>query len=164
MNNTIVVVANGAHARFFTLEAAENPFYESSPRLVEHECLANPQQEAAGRDLWSDNKSGRNRSSGGGGAHGYDDHRDQHRAEYERRFLRQVAATATQLARGRKAECVVLAAENHVLGHLRDELHRGNGFDLKPVAKDYLKLSVLDLHEQLAGLDLLPARRRPGGQ
>jgi protein required for attachment to host cells len=161
--NTIVVVANGAHARLFTLEAAENPAYESSPRLVEQECLVNPQQETAGRELWSDN-SGGNRSKGGGGSHGYDDHRDQHRAEYEKRFLQQVAAVTTELSRKCRAGQVVLAADNRVLGQLRDELHRSNGFDLKEVAKDYSKLSALELHEQLAGLNLIQARRKPGGQ
>ena len=161
--NTIVVIANGAQARFFTLEPAESPDYESSPRLVEQECLVNPQQEVAGKDLWSDN-SGGNRSTGGGGSHGYDDHRDKHRADYERRFAQQVAAATTQLVRGREANRVVLAADSRMLGALRGELHRANDFDLKPVAKDYSKLSVLDLHEQLAALDLLPARRKPGVQ
>lgn len=160
--NTIVVVANGAHARFFTLEPAESPAYESSPRLVELEALINPQQEASGKDLWTDN-SGGNRSTGGGGSHGYDDHRDQHRAEYERRFALQISTATTQLARSRKANRVVLAADSRLLGALRDELQRANGFDLKPVSKDYIKLTALELHEQLAGLDLLPARRRPGG-
>lgn len=161
--NTIVVVANGAQARFFTLEPAESPVYESSPRLVEQECLVNPQQEVAGKELWSDN-SGGNRSTGGGGSHGYDDHRGQHRAECERRFAQQVAVATTQLARSRKADQVVLAADSRMLGALRDELYRANGFELKPVVKDYSKLSVLELHGQLAVLDLLPARRKPGAQ
>lgn len=164
MMNTIVVVANGARARFFSLQPAETPAYESSPRMVEHESLVNPEQEAAGKDLWSDNKSGRNRSSGGGGAHGYDDHRSQHRVEYERRFVQSVAGEATSLARNQGASCVVVTADNRMLGMLRCELHRNNGFDLKEVAKDYSKLSVQALHEQLAALNLVPARRRPGFQ
>jgi protein required for attachment to host cells len=162
--NIIVVAVNGAQARFFSLEDAENPAYESSPRLVEQECLVNLPQQEAGKDLWSDNKSGRNRSSAGGSAHGYDDHRDQHRAEYERRFLQQVVSATTQLAQKRKATHVVLAADNRVLGQLRDALHGNNGFDLKPVAKDYSKLTALELHEQLASAGLLPSRRKPGGQ
>lgn len=158
--NTIVVIANGAQARFFTLEPAESPAFESSPRLVEQAPLTNPQQESAGKELWSDN-SGGNRSTGGGGSHGYDDHRNQHRAEYERRFAQQVASATTELARNRKANHVVLAADSRMLGSLRDELQGTNGFELKHIAKDYSKLSVLDLHEQLAVLNLLPARRKP---
>lgn len=161
--NTIVVVANGAQARFFTLEPAESPTYESSPRLVEHQALDNPQQDAAGKDLWSDN-SGGNRSTGGGGSHGYDDHRDQHRAEYDRRFSTQISAAAALLARQCKADRVVLAADSRWLGVLRDELQHANGFDLKSVSRDYSKLSALELHQQLSGLDLLPARRKPGVQ
>lgn len=162
--NTIVVVANGSRARFFTLHPAESPEYESGPSLVEQECLTNPQQEAAGKELWADNSSGRNRSSGGGGAHGYDDHRDQHRAEYERRFAQSVAGQTSRMAQNQRAERIVLTADNRLLGLLREELHRNNGFDLREVAKDYSKLSVHDLHEQLSNLNLIPARRRPGGQ
>lgn len=162
MMNTIVVVANGSRARFFSLQPAETPAFESSPRMVEHGGLVNPEQEAAGKDLWSDNKSGRNRSSGGGGAHGYDDHRDQHRAEYERRFVQSVAGEAASLARSHGAMRMVVTADNRMLGLLREELHRANGFDLKEVPKDYSKLSVHELHEQLAALKLVPARRRPG--
>jgi len=47
---------------------------------------------------------------------------------------------------------------------LRDELHRNNGFEIKEVAKDYSKFSMHELHEQLAALALIPARRRPGFQ
>lgn len=164
MMNTIVVVANGSRARFFSVQPADSPSYESSPRMVEHVGLVNPEQEAAGKDLWSDNKSGRNRSSGGGGAHGYDDHRNQHRAEYERRFVQSVAGEAANLARNQGASRLVITADNRMLGMLRGELQRSNGLDLKEVPKDYSKLSVQELHEQLASLNLVPARRRPGFQ
>jgi hypothetical protein len=43
-------------------------------------------------------------------------------------------------------------------------LHRNNGFELKEVAKDYSKFSVHELHEQLASMNLIPARRKPGFQ
>ena len=51
-----------------------------------------------------------------------------------------------------------------LLGMLRGELHRNNGFELKEVAKDYSKFSVHELHEQLASMNLIPARRKPGFQ
>jgi protein required for attachment to host cells len=159
--NTVVVVANSTRARFFTLQQAESPTFESGPRLVECRCLANPEQEASDRELWSDSKSGRNRSSGGGGAHGYDDHREQHRAEYDRRFMQSVAVEAERLARSEHAMRVVVTADNRTLGLLRGELHRSNGFDLREVGKDYSKLSATALHEHLAALKLVPARRRP---
>ena len=163
MMNTVIVVANGSRARFFSLRPAEAPEYESSPRMVEHETLVNPEQEAAGKDLWSDSKSGRNRSAGGV-VHRYDDHRNQHRVEYERRFVQSVAGEAANLARSQGAMRVVVTADNRMLGMLRGELHRTNGFEIKEVAKDYSKFSVQDLHAQLASLALIPPQRRPGFQ
>ncbi len=162
MNTTIVVVANGAHARFFTLEDAQDPVFESSPRLVEHASLINPLQETADKELWSDSKSGGNRSSGGGGVHGYDDHRSKHRVEYERRFVQQVEATTTQLARKHKVGRVVLAADNRVLGMMRDAMRGKNTFELSEVAKDYSKFSPQELHAKLASLNLVAPSRRPG--
>jgi protein required for attachment to host cells len=160
--NTIVVVANSAHVRFFNLQDTENPAYESGPRLIEQECLVNPQQEAPGRELWSDSKSGRNRSSGGGGAHGYDDHREQHRAEYGKRFLQQAAAMLKKLAAQNKVTRVVLAAETRVLGLLRQALEGKNDFDLLEVGKDYTKFTAQELQAQLASQGMLAPCRRPG--
>lgn len=162
--NTIVVVANGSRARFFSLRPAETPEYESSPCMVEHETLVNPEQAAAGRELWSDSKSGSNRGGGGGGVHRYDDHREQHRVEYERRFVQSVAGEAANLARNQGAERLVVTADNRMLGMLRNELHRSNGFEIKEVAKDYSKFSPHELHEQLASMNLIPPRRKPGFQ
>lgn len=150
MMNTIVVVANGAQVRFFDLQTADDPSLESGPRLVERECLVNPQQEAAGRELWTD------------GAHGYDDHRDQHRAEYGRRFLRQAAQTLKRLAAKHKVTRVVVAAETRVLGMLRQLLQGQNGFDLLEVGKDYSKFSAQQLQAQLALLGMVAPCRRPG--
>lgn len=148
--NTIVVVANGAHVRFFNLETSGDPALESGPRLVEQECLVNPQQEASGRELWSD------------GGHGYDDHRDQHRAEYGKRFLQEAASMLKKLAVQNKVTRVVLAAESRVLGMLRQILDSKNGFDLLEVGKDYSKFSAQELQAQLALLGMIAPCRRPG--
>jgi protein required for attachment to host cells len=161
--NNIVIVVNGSRARFFSLQPAQTPAYESSPRLIEHEYLTNPEHEVAGKELWSDN-SGGNRSSGGGGAHGYDDHRDQHRAEYDRRFAQSIAAETIKLAHDQQSKRIVLVADNRILGLLRGELQSNNGFEIKELTKDYSKLSIQDLHEQLASLNLIPAQRKPGEQ
>lgn len=147
--NTIVVVANGAQVRFFNLQDTDNPAYESGPRLVEQECLVNPQQEAPGRELWSD------------GGHGYDDHRDQHRAEYGKRFLQQATEVLKQLAAQNKVTRVVLAAETRVLGMLRQLLQGKNGFDLLEIGKDYSKFTAQELQAQLAMLGMVAPCRKP---
>jgi protein required for attachment to host cells len=162
MLNTIVVVANGSRARFFSVRPAETPEFESSPQMVECGTLVNPEHTAAGKDLWTDTKSGSNRGGTRFGLHGYDDHRDEHRAEFERRFAQSVAGETANLVRSEGATRVVITADNRILGMLRNELHHGNGFDIKEVARDYSKFSPNELHEQLASLALVPPRRRPG--
>ena len=45
MNQFCVVVTNGSQARFFTLEDAEFPEYQSSPNLIEATQLYHPDHE-----------------------------------------------------------------------------------------------------------------------
>jgi protein required for attachment to host cells len=157
--DTIIVAVNGARARFFTLQPQPMPIYESGPCLAEHKCLVNPELDETDQELWSDD-SGAIRSNGGG-AHGFDDHRDKHRAELERRFARLVAAETLTLANDRQAGRVILTAKGHMLGLLRKELSGTKAFELKEVDKDYNDLPAQALHERLADLNLLPALREP---
>ncbi len=162
MSDYCVVAVDGVRARFFTLEPAQHPEVESGPLLVEVEgALVSPENELAGRELWSENKTGRN--SSGGMAHGYDDHRDQHMDEFKRRFAKQVAEHALSLAERSKAKNLVLAAEKQILGFLRGALHVPTkaGFEVRELAKDVSRLSPQDLHGHLATEGLLPARKRP---
>ncbi len=152
-----VVVADGAKARLFSLQGAD--IGEGGPNLVEISGLANPETEAAGKEIYSDNKSGRNTSSGGGGAHGYDDHRNQHIDEIERRFAKTVVTAAAQAVQRNKSGCLVVAAEPRMMGHLRDAMGATMaGLKVKEVVKDLTKLSVHELHERLAADKVLPAR------
>jgi len=163
MSEYVVVVADGSRARFFTLEPAEIPEMEGGPNLVEREDLANPEREAHDRELWSELKTGRNRAPNGGPAHGYDDHRMQHEAEFERRFARTVAERAAELARANGTRRVVLAAEKRMLGFLRNELGtlQKAGVEVREVPRDLSKLAPRQIHEHLAREGALPRRRSP---
>lgn len=157
MSDYCVVVADAAKARLFALEVAD--IGEGGPNLVEISSLANSEAEAAGKEIYSDDNSGRNVSSGGGGAHGYDDHRAQHMKEVERRFAKIVAAAALEAVERDKSGCLVLAAESRMMGHLREALER-NAIDLKvkEIVKDLTKLPRHELHEYLAMNRILPER------
>ncbi|HQU17277.1 MAG: host attachment protein [Chromatiales bacterium 21-64-14] len=163
MNEYCVVVTDGARARFFTLEPAEFPQMQSGPNLVEQKDLVNPEGEIPDAQLWADTKSGRNRAPGGGPAHGYDDHREQHHDEFERRFARSVAHEAIRMTHGRNAPVVVLAAQKRMLGFLRAALAPllKTGIGLRELAKDLSKHAPLDVHAHLAKECLIPARRGP---
>jgi len=164
MSDYCVIVADGARARFFSLDTVEVPELESGPNLVEANDLINPEAETEGRALWSDIKTGRNRSSGGGGAHGYDDHRSQHEAEYLARFARVVAEQAAGLAGRDNIKYLVLVADKAMLGFLREALRAAGPkqAEIRELPKNLSKHATLDIHEHLGEAGLLPKRRRPG--
>ena len=159
MSKYVVVVADGAKARFFTLEEA--PVGEGGPNLVEHDDLVNPEGDAAGKDLYSEAKSGRNEAPGGGGAHGYDDHRGGHEGEIERRFAKLVMEASAGALKQHQCKRLVLVAEKRMLGHLRAAMDAlsATGARVEEVAKDLTKLSVSELHAYLAKEGILPERQ-----
>jgi protein required for attachment to host cells len=164
MSEYCVVVSGGARARFFTLEPVDFPELESGPKLIDKGELLNPQKETAGRDLYTDLKTGRSRAPRGGPSHGYDDHRTQHEDEFDRQFARKVVKKARNLARESRARRIVLAAPARMLGYLRQDLEviPKEGIEVDKVAKDMSKFSPREIHDHLAKRQLLPAYRKPG--
>lgn len=160
MNRFIVAVVNGTRARFLTLEPVDFP-YESGPNLVEQSELLSPLKEMAGQELWATPKTGRNRGNGSQG-HNYDDHRDNHLVEFERRFASAIASQLTHLLQTHPASTLVLAAEPQILGLMRDCLSSSTAksVNVHELSKDLCHLRPKDLHEYLANKGLLPARRR----
>lgn len=164
MSDYCVVVTGGARARFFTLEPVEFPELDSGPRLVHWKDIFNPQKESAGKDLYTDPKTGRGRAARGGPAHGYDDHRSHYKDELDRRFSRQILDEAFSLVKTNHARYVILVAPAPMMGIFRQELHILDkyGIIVKKVAKDMTKFSPLHIHESLAMKNMLPGRRKPG--
>lgn len=152
-----VLVADRTQARFFTLESTG-----SGPKLKEHEVLVDPELRLPDRELFSDNKTGRNRAPAGGPAHGYDDHRNHHRDEIERRFAEAVAQETRRLATELAVDRLIVAAEDRMLGFLREALERNSSgiSDLRWARKDYSHLAAREIHERLAVEGLLPKPRR----
>lgn len=162
MNQYCVVVANGAKARFFTLEETEYPELESGPNLVEMSSLKNPEMKSLSGKHWSENKSGRNRGAKGTSAHGYDDHRSQHEDEYERRFANSIADEARRFSQSHNSSGVILVSQKRMLGFLRSAIEpKFSGIRTKELAKDLSKLNPIELHEHLAKENLIPHRRPP---
>jgi hypothetical protein len=162
MNHYCVVVADRSRARFFCLEAAAVPGVETGPRLVEVNDLVNPEANLAGRDTWTEIKSGRNMGRSGGSAHGYDDHREEHAEEFNRRFAKRIAAGAVGLLQERRSHCLVLAASSHMLGLLRHALSlpAGSNVQVRESSKDLAHMNPRDIHRHLADAGLIPVRGR----
>ncbi|MCS4503072.1 hypothetical protein KBTX_03235 [wastewater metagenome] len=163
MTKTCVVVAEGARARFFTLEHAEVPELDGGPDLVERNTLINPRHRAHDEHVYSDGRSGRNRGPSGQ-AVTYDEHRDGFDAELEGRFAREIVTELRTLLENTGAERVILCAEKRMLGFVRQALNGSTpeGARIVEVPKDLTRLSARQLHARLTEDGLLPARRSGG--
>ncbi len=137
MTNILVIVANCAHARIFTLKRPELPEIEPGPKLDELDDLINPEGQLEGKKLWDNNKSGRNRS--GSYAHGYDDHRCKHEEEITRRFAVEIFHAIKQYPDKMK---IVLVAGAQMIPHLRKQASKHPDMDIEELHKDLIKLSV----------------------
>jgi hypothetical protein len=123
MLKTCVVVADRARARLFVTGAPAERTLGSAPlALRELETLTSPEGQLRGVDMFANLRSGTNRSPHGA-AYEYDDRREGHREEVERRFAKQVASAVRGLLERERAPRLVLAVEPHMLGILRPALH-----------------------------------------
>jgi protein required for attachment to host cells len=163
MSQALVTIIDGTKARFLSLEPAEMPEYESGPNLIERKELLNPTKELSSEELWSTVKTGRNKGAGSV-AHAYDDHRQNHLDEFERRFAQTIANEVVNLSQTYQTQQIFLVAEPQILGVVREALAplltKNKNIQIQELAKDLCKLKPLEIHEHLAGKNLLPARRK----
>ncbi len=157
MGQFAVVVINGTSARFFTLDSAAFSEYESGPHLLEHQSLSNSTKELHGQELWANLKTGRNRSAKGQ-AHNYDDHRQNHEREFEKRFAHQISSAMVNLIQTYQARQLILVAEPQILGMMRTAMtdHLFKNLNTQEVAKDICHFKVKQIHDYLAKKELLP--------
>ncbi|MEL6138922.1 MAG: host attachment protein [Cyanobacteria bacterium J06628_6] len=163
MTQYLVAVVDGMKARFLTLCPLEFEGYESGPNLIEHEGLVNAERDTAGQELWDNKQTGRNRAASGQ-SHRYDDHRNKHIVEFERRFAQAITQRIVELSQTYDTRRLILAAEPQILGILRDTMtsHLPSQLKMQEVAKDLCRMSVKELHDYLAHQSLLPAYERIG--
>ncbi len=158
MRHYLVAVINGTTARFLTLEPVEMEGYESGPNLIEHKSLHSVEKEQQGQDLWANVKTGRNRGSAGQ-AHSYDDHRQAHMIEFEKRFAQSIANRILELIQTHQVRQLILIAEPQILGLMREALNSNlpKNVSLSELAKDLCHHRPREVHDYLANCNLLPA-------
>lgn len=161
MNKSLIAVIDGTKARLFTIKYPDFPEYQSGPDLIERECLTSTAKELQGKDLWSNTKTGSNHGSGTKG-HNYDDHRDNHLQEFERNFAKEIAQHVIELMSKEDLRQLILVAEPQILGLLRNVLQVSftkKNIEVEEIAKDLCKYKPQKIHEYLAELNLIPARK-----
>jgi protein required for attachment to host cells len=154
MNKTCIVVADGARARFFLIEAAET---KAGSKLAEKGELKNDEHRHGNPDNIG------NRDAGPVHPHGAQ--RERHRLELDRRFGQEIARQVAAITKGWKQGTLVLVAEPRLLGLLREPLHKAlhPGVALKELAKDYTRLPSAELLEHLALNRLVPESHGDAG-
>ncbi|MCX7593847.1 MAG: host attachment protein [Fischerella sp.] len=164
MNQVLVTVIDGTRARFLTLEQPELPEYESGPNLVEHKSLFNPVKELQGKELWANVKPGRNQGLSGQ-AHAYDDRRQQHVTEFERRFAQVIGHEILSFTQTKRIQRLLLVAEPHILGVVREVVTPllPKNLQIQDLAKDLSKFKLKEIYEYLASKGLLPIRKQASG-
>ena len=152
-----VVVANGSRARFYSLKRPEFPELNGRPQLIDKGEIFEPELQERAQDLWTE-RTGVNRGAGSS-SHSYDDHRNQHQAEFEKRFARQVADRAVKVIRSSHADKLVLCGARRQLPLLRGILdEKLQGVHIQQLAKDLLQLDSHTLYEHLHKEGFLPPR------
>ncbi|HED17217.1 MAG TPA: host attachment protein [Gammaproteobacteria bacterium] len=158
MNPTCVIVANSSRARFFKLEDSDSPDFETGPKLIELSALINSETSHNASGSWSEMKSGRNRATNSGNAHGYDDHRKKHLDEYEKRFAQSII-DETQRINKRNGK-IILVSQNRMLGHLRNAMSGALKESLTTeLNKDLIRLDPNELQDRLSDEHLIPKKR-----
>lgn len=152
MLKTCVIVADRARARLFvTAEPPGRTLGTAPTALEEVEALTEPEGEVRGTDLFSNSRSGTNRSPHGA-AFEYDDHRQGHRDETERRFSKRVAVAIRNLIAREQPTRLVLAVEPRMLGTLRPFLSQAD----VPEAVERVEIPLdLSLHSSTQIVDVL---------
>lgn len=152
MSPVLVVVADGAKARFFTLEPAGIIEYPSAPSLVENEVLLNPDRDLSDRQLWSSPQSQAGHfQEGKGPAHSYDDRRQKHELEFERRFAQEITDRVLNQIQLHQIRQLILSAEPRILGLLRETLtpELPKTLSMSELDKNLCHLTPHELYEYL---------------
>ncbi|MBE9070691.1 host attachment protein [Leptolyngbya cf. ectocarpi LEGE 11479] len=162
MSKFLVATINGAVARFFTLEPAPLPVPDPEHlTLVEHKGITSSEGELPGKALWSNIQSGRNRGASGQ-SHRYDDHRQSHKIEFERRFAKSIAKTLLDLAEAQHVQQLIIIAAPQILGLMREVCMPllPKPLKMNELARDLCHLKPHELHDYLAKIRQLPVRIR----
>lgn len=155
MRSYLVAVVDGAHARFFTLAAAEFLEQEQSgPRLIEHSNLNNTEKPIATKGD-SNNLIGRKH-------HGHRHEKTTQFTEINRRFANKVGQHIGNVAQSTSSQHLVLVAEPHILGSLRESVsnHVPSAMSTSELTKDLCRLSAHELHKYLTSKQILPNPKR----
>lgn len=161
MTYLLIAVIDHSCARLFTFEESDFP-EQSPPTLVERQQLHNESARQNAAALWSDTQAGNNRSTVSN-PYGYDDRRDNHMREFERRFVKAVASELRPLKETYQPRKLILVAESQILSAARKAITADSALkSLKcdELAKDLGHFTTPEIHQYLAKQQLVSSPYR----
>jgi protein required for attachment to host cells len=149
MNDLCIVVADGARARLFVVEA--DAASRKGARLVEQAALAQPDLRTLGTSVTGRPRTETNTNRQAGPVHPMGAQRERHRLDIERRFASSITETAAGLVDDWTKGTVVLIAEPRMLGLLRETVRSvlKPGIAVKELARDFTSLTIAELYDRL---------------
>jgi protein required for attachment to host cells len=167
MDKSIVVIVNNNQARFFTLEPAEWPEYESGPNLIEQKSLFSSQSNSS-KNFWSliphlaktelasdsllqlkgINQQQQNSRKLLDSPH-----------KFERKFAQQVTSEIISLIRIHQGQKLILVAQSQILNSIKKLFTPTifKGIQVKELNKDISHFHTSQIHQYLAQKQFIPA-------
>ena len=148
MERIVVVVINNSQARFFSLEQAEWPEYESGPHLIEQSNLEGSTLKSD-RGLWTKiNKKQQD-----------DRALEEDRYTFERKFAQEITGEIIHLIRIKQGQKLILIARTQILNLIHKSFTPTlfHNLHIQELPKDLSHFSSSQIHQYLAQKQLVPA-------
>jgi protein required for attachment to host cells len=162
MKRACIAIIDAARARLYTYQEDAGP----ADQLKEVLDLVNPGRRLRASEMFSETRPPNAQSGrpGTGRVPGStkDDHRDDHIGMMDAKFAKEIVREIDKLVTNEGFGHLILAASPKMLGELRkaNGVLKRNGLVVDELPRDLAMLTLAQLHDHLAALDLIPARPR----
>ena len=152
MEKTIVVAINNSKARFFTLEEAEWPEYESGPNLVERESLCYSIEKSEKRAWFLINFKHHQKSK----------EQKNSKKSFERKFAQKIIGEIVNLIRIYQGQKIILIAQPQILLLIRKFFTPTifTHLTVQELPKDISHFGRNQIHQYLAQKQFIPAYQK----
>ena len=149
MERIVVVAISNSQARFFTLEQAEWPEYESGPHLIEQSNLERSRLKSE-RGLWTKITKKQHHNSRALEKDSY---------QFERKFAQEITGEIIHLIRIKQGQKLILIARPPILNLIHKSFIPTlfHNLHIQELPKDIGHFSCSQIHQYLAQKQLLPA-------
>lgn len=149
MERIVVVAISNSQARFFTLEQAEWPEYESGPHLIEQNNLEHSRLKSD-RDLWTKITKKQHQNPRA---------IKEARYKFERKFAQKITGEIVHLIRIKQGQKLILIARPPILNLIHKSFIPTlfHNLHIQELPKEIGHFSSSQIHQYLAQKQLVPA-------